>query len=103
MTLDNGDPVRVPMTPQSGLTLMGAAGGVVSCVNDLLQLYRVMLRACVHQFENSVTSTPNNPFKQLTTSMSPHTILPGRSYRETTYGMGWTRTQLPKPDVQNKP
>lgn len=36
MVLDNKSPVRVPMTPQSGATLMGAAGGVQSCIDDLL-------------------------------------------------------------------
>lgn len=31
---------------------MGAAGGVISCVDDLLKLYGVMLKACIHQFGN---------------------------------------------------
>ena len=36
MVLDDGTPVQVAMTPQSGITIMGAARGVVSCVDDLL-------------------------------------------------------------------
>ncbi len=95
MVLDNKDPVRVPMTPQSGATLMGAAGGVQSCIDDLLILYRSMLKACISQFEHGKTSTPENPFQQLTSTMSAHTPLPGSSLRESSYGMGWIRTQLP--------
>jgi CubicO group peptidase (beta-lactamase class C family) len=95
MVRDDGTPVEVSMTPQSGRTIMGAAGGVVSCVDDLLVIYGTMLKACVHQFENGTTATPGNPFQQLTTTMSAHTILPGPSYRESSYGMGWIRTELP--------
>lgn len=95
MVLDNKDPVRVPKTPQSGATLMGAAGGVQSCIDDLLILYRSMLKACISQFKLGNTSTPGNPFQQLTSTMSAHTILPGYSLRESSYGMGWIRTQLP--------
>jgi CubicO group peptidase (beta-lactamase class C family) len=93
--LDDGTPVEVPMTPQSGKTIMGAAGGVVSCVDDLLVIYGSMLKACIDQFENGTTVTPGNPFEQLATTMSAHTMMPGPSFRESSYGMGWMRTELP--------
>ena len=44
---------------------MGAAGGVVSCIDDLLKLYGAVLKACIHQFNNNVSSTPDNPFKHM--------------------------------------
>ena len=95
MVLDNKDPVRVPKTPQSGATLMGAAGGVESCIDDLLTLYRSMLKACISQFKLGNTFTPENPFQQLTSTILAHTSLPGYSLRESSHGMGWIRTQLP--------
>lgn len=95
MVLDNGDPVQIPVSQLSGKTAFGAAGGVVSCVDDLLQLYQVILAACKDQFASCTTSTPNSPFKQLPKIMSAHQILPGASFRESTYGLGWIRTELP--------
>lgn len=93
--LDNGNSVRIPVTTLSGQTLMGPAGGVQSCTTDLISLYQVILKACIHQFESGETSTPGSPFKQLGTIMSAHTVLPGASLRESSYGLGWIRTQLP--------
>ena len=85
----------VLVTKLSGQTLMGPAGGVQSCIRDLISLYQGMLKACIHQFESGETSTPGSPFKQLSTIMSAHTVLPGASFRESSYGLGWIRTQLP--------
>lgn len=93
--LDNGSPVRIPVIDLSGRTLMGAAGGVQSCIHDLILLYQAILKACIHQFESGETSTPGSPFKQLSTIMSAHALLPGTSFRESSYGLGWMRTQLP--------
>ena len=76
------------VTLLSGSTLMGPAGGVQSCIDDLLILYQSMLKACISQFENDETSTPEDPFKQLTKRMSAYTPLPGCSLRESSYGMG---------------
>ena len=93
--LDDGRPVHIKRTGISGATLNGAAGGVKSCVKDLLALYHAMLQAAVHQFESGMTSTPGSPFKQLHKTMSAQIPLPGPSLRESTYGLGWLRTQLP--------
>lgn len=88
MVLDDGKPIQVPLTPLSGKTVMGAAGGAVSYVDDLLIIYGAILRAFIDQFENGTTITLGNPFHQLTTTMSAYTILPGPSYRESINGMG---------------
>ncbi|KAI9699592.1 MAG: hypothetical protein M1820_007091 [Bogoriella megaspora] len=94
-TLDDGTPVHIRRTPLSGATLLGAGGGVSSCTEDLLKLYKEVLRACVHQFETGESSTSGSPFKYLNQMMSAQTILPGPSFRESTYGFGWLRTELP--------
>jgi len=65
MVLDDGSPVETPITPQSGKTMMGAAGGVVSCIGDLLVLYNTMMDAAEDQLSNGATETVNNPFRQL--------------------------------------
>ena len=54
-----------------------------------------MIKACIDQFTNERTTTPGNPYQQLSNTMAAHTILPGSSYRESTYGLGWIRTELP--------
>ena len=93
--LDDRTPVHVQLTGISGATLNGAAGGVKSCIKDLLRLYHALLQAAVHQFESGETSTPGSPFKQLVRTMSAQIPLPGPSLRESSYGLGWLRTQLP--------
>ena len=95
MALDDATPVPIPQTPVSASTLNGAAGGIRSCVQDLLVLYKAVLTACIDQFETGNTSIENSVFKNLTQTMSPHSQLPGHSLRESTYGYGWIRTQLP--------
>ncbi|KAF2106294.1 beta-lactamase/transpeptidase-like protein [Lophiotrema nucula] len=95
MVLDDLTPVEIPTIEMSGKTILGGAGGVVSCIKDLLPLYKHMLKGAVHQFENSSTATPNNIFRQLPSTMSAHSQVGGPSYHESTYGLGWMRTQLP--------
>jgi len=59
-------------------------------------LYKEILNASVDQFTDRTTSTVGGSvFKHLTTTMSAHSKLPGPSFRESTYGLGWLRTQLP--------
>ena len=93
--LDDGTPVHIKRTGISGASLKGAPGGVKSCVKDLLRLYHAILQAAVHQFESGETSTPGSPFMQLLKTMPAQTPLPGPSLRESTYGLGWLRTQSP--------
>ena len=95
MVLDDGRPMSIPKISMSGQTLMGAAGGVESCIDDLLILYRSILKACIHQFDTKRRTTADNPFACLADTMTTHMPLPGTSLYESSYGMGWMRTQLP--------
>lgn len=95
MVLDDKTPVSIPKTPSSGQTLMGAAGRVESCIDDLLILYQSILEASITQFGSNQRTTPRNPFQSLTDTFSAHTPFPGNSLYESSYGMGWMRTQLP--------
>lgn len=95
MVLDNLTPVAIPKTPLSGQTLMGAAGGVESCVDDMLVLYHSILKAACDQFGYRKSDTPNNTFQSLADTFSGYTSFPGDSLYESSYGMGWIRTQLP--------
>ena len=95
MVLEDRTPVPIPKTPMSGQTFMGAAGGVESCIDDLLVLYRSILEASITQFGSNQKTTPNNPFQSLTDTFSVHTPFPGKSLYESSYGMGWMRTKLP--------
>ena len=52
IVLDDLTPVEMSMIQMSGKTLLGGAGGVLSCVKDLLPLYKHMLKGAIHQFEN---------------------------------------------------
>lgn len=74
---------------------MGAAGGVKSCVKDLLKLYTCILRSLNHEFNRGASETPSSPFKQLSATMSGQMPFPGNRLRESSYGFGWIRTQLP--------
>jgi CubicO group peptidase (beta-lactamase class C family) len=95
MALDDATPITIPQTPISSATLNGAAGGIRSCMKDLLVLYQAVLTACIDQFRSGKISTENSVFKNLIKTMSPHNQLPGHSLRESSYGYGWIRTQLP--------
>lgn len=95
MVLDDRTPVSVPKTFQSGQTLLGAAGGVESCIDDLLVLYRSILEASITQFGSHQRTTPDNPFQSLADTFSAQIPFPGDSLYESSYGMGWMRTQLP--------
>jgi len=68
---------------------------VESCIDDLLVLYRSILKASITQFSSNQRTTPNNPFQSLTDTFSAHMPLPGNGLYESSYGMGWMRTQLP--------
>lgn len=50
MVLDDLTPVEIPGIQMSGKTLLSGAGGVVSCVKDLLTLYKHFLKGSIHQF-----------------------------------------------------
>ncbi|KAF5984280.1 beta-lactamase family [Fusarium coicis] len=55
------------------------------------------MRAVNHQFNHKMASTPDSPFKQLTTILRPHNQLDLTSSREQSYSLGWGRVQLTCP------
>ncbi|KAI9723947.1 MAG: hypothetical protein M1812_000665 [Candelaria pacifica] len=93
--LDDRTPCQVPSPKLGDNTLLAGAGGVYSCVNDLLRLYKNFFTAAETQIQQSTTSSSNSLFKQCPTLISAQNRMPGGSLREHTYGLGWVRTQLP--------
>lgn len=95
--LSNGTSVRIGDAQVGDNTVAGAAGGVRSCLNDMLKLMKVWLSTGEHQFSNRVTSTPGSPLKQASYIMSGQIPTESPSLYETSYALGWARTQLPGP------
>ncbi len=96
-SLSNGTPVRIGDAQIGDNTVAGAAGGVRSCLRDMLTLMKVWLATGEHQFSNLLSSTPGSPLKQVNHLMSAQIPIGSSSYHETSYAMGWARTQLPGP------
>ncbi|KAF5563743.1 beta-lactamase transpeptidase [Fusarium phyllophilum] len=95
--LEDASSYEVPIPVISHKTIMGAGGAIRSCTNDLAKYYSSFTHAVNHQFTNKTTSTPDSPFKQLTTILRPHNQLDLTSLREQSYALGWGRAQLPCP------
>ncbi|KAJ9666920.1 hypothetical protein H2201_003054 [Coniosporium apollinis] len=95
MSLDDGTPVLIPGVKLGGDVLISPAGGIRSCIKDLLVLYQAILAEYNHQSATGKTSTPDSLFKQLPTVMSAHMSLPIQSPHEASYGLGWCRNELP--------
>lgn len=95
--LEDASSYEVPIPTISHETIMGAGGAIRSCTNDLAKYYSSLMHAVNHQFNNKTTSTPNSPFKQLTTILRPQNQLHVISLREQSYALGWGRAQLPCP------
>ncbi|KAI1120719.1 putative D-aminoacylase [Nemania abortiva] len=76
---------------------MIAAGGLASCVDDLLSFYQLLTQQLSEENESSDVPGTSPRLKRLETVVSPHAFI--RSQRsgnlEQTYAMGWIRTQLP--------
>ena len=88
MVLDDRTPVSIPKTPQSGQTLLGAAGGVKSCIDDLLVLYQLILEARITRFGRHQRTRPDNPFQSLADTLPAHIPFSGDSLYESSSGMG---------------
>ena len=95
--LDNKTPVMIPDVQLSDQTLVGAAGGVRSCVADLLKFYSAFLNAYAAQASGGETATANLPFKQVIPITSPHIKIPVSGLEPLAYGMGWVVGRLPGP------
>lgn len=98
-SLDNAMPVQIDRVKLSEATLMGAAGGVRSCVDELLIYYGNFLKAYTDQSQTGRASTPDSPFKHVLHQTSPHISIPigtGRGISlDQAYGLGWLRGKLP--------
>ena len=95
--LSNGSPVRIGDAQIGDNTFAGAAAGVRSTLKDVLCLANVWLKAAKHQFGSNSTSTPDLPLKQVNHIMSAKIPTSPVSFHETSYALGWARTQLPGP------
>jgi CubicO group peptidase (beta-lactamase class C family) len=91
------DFTRVEVSPpQLGNgTIMEAAGGVKSTLEDMLIFYQIFLREVNAQYKLNVDSTGLSPLKFCRMLTTNHARLPGMSLREQGYGLGWVRSQLP--------
>ncbi|KAL8708942.1 MAG: hypothetical protein Q9220_006274 [cf. Caloplaca sp. 1 TL-2023] len=95
--LDDAAPVQIRDVQLSDQTLMGAAGGVRSCVADLLTYYAAFLDAYTDQASSGKTATTGSPFKQVIPITSAHTQIPILGFGDQAYAMGWVKGRLPGP------
>ena len=77
---------------QKGNTLFLATGGIKASVEELLVWYKTVMKSMVAQFESGTDSTPGSPLKNMRIISSEHSILPGSSFHEQSYGLGWARS-----------
>ncbi|KAM0415876.1 hypothetical protein ACHAPT_013187 [Fusarium lateritium] len=99
-SLSDASPVRISPALLGDRVLMGAAGGVRSCVSDLLIFYNALLDAAAEEIElgTKQEDAPNDrplSFSELPTMWTGWNILPMPLIREHSYGYGWLRSQLP--------
>ncbi|KAI5457325.1 beta-lactamase/transpeptidase-like protein [Mariannaea sp. PMI_226] len=72
-------------------TLMGSAGGVWSCVSDMMKWAKALLDA-MHNESSS-------PLKQVSTIVSHKTNITKSSIGENTYGLGFARATIPSTEL----
>ncbi|KAF2809390.1 putative D-aminoacylase [Mytilinidion resinicola] len=94
MTFDDASPAHVPRPHMAEGTLMNPAGGIQSCVKDLLKYYGALMEAAKDQFDSGNTSTEGSPLKQVAPLLSSN-IRTASRLREQSYACGWARVQLP--------
>lgn len=93
--LHNRTSVGIPRPKLGKGTLMEAAGGVKSTIEDLTLLYTAYLRTIIFQFSSDSDSSPDSILQNCRTLVTNHARFPGVSLREQGYGAGWARSQLP--------
>lgn len=101
MTLDDTSAAHVPRPYMADGTLMNAAGGIQSCVKDLLKYYATLMKAANDQFASGKTSTEGSLIKQVAGVLSSK-IKTSTSLREQSYACGWVRAQLPRPITESR-
>lgn len=100
VALSDATPVRISPALLGDHVLMGPAGGVRSCVSDLLIFYNALLDAAAEELEpgtEQAYTSRDHPvsFSELPTMWTGWNILPMPLVREHSYGYGWLRSQLP--------
>ena len=93
--LDNGSPNEIDGVKAAADKFGGANGGIRSCVKDLLKLYRMIMKSGNDQFNTGRASTPGSPLKHVGQLLSSNIPLKRMSLRESSYALGWVRSQLP--------
>ncbi|MBE3042644.1 serine hydrolase [Candidatus Bathyarchaeota archaeon] len=97
--LTDATPVQISPALKGDNVLMGPAGGIRSCVSDLLVFYNGLMDAAAGEMEVSTAPNPvhrDRPFlSQLSAMWTGWNILPMPLIREHSYGYGWLRAQLP--------
>lgn len=88
-------PVEVGRPLLGNGTIMEAAGGVKSTLEDLFVYYSTLIAEINAQFESGTDATDLSPLKFCRLIASNHARLPGESMREQGYGLGLARGQLP--------
>ncbi|KAL9627990.1 MAG: hypothetical protein Q9164_007425, partial [Protoblastenia rupestris] len=97
VALVDSPPSRVQDVKLSEHTLMGPAGGIRSCVTDILRFYQNLLECLHDQSDSGKNYTLGSPLKQVRQLLSPHMCLPEGTYQDSFYGLGWALTDLPAP------
>lgn len=96
-TLDDGTPTPIRCVTHGDDGFGGPSGDLRTCVKDLLKLYSSLLRSANEQFASGTTSNKGSPLKQINHLLSAKIPMADPTFRETSYGFGWARVQLPGP------
>ena len=96
-TLDDGTPTPIRCLAAGDGCFCGPSGGLRTCVKDLLKFYSSLLGPANEQFASGTTLTEDSPLKQVNHLMSAKIPMGDPTFRETSYGFGWARVQLPGP------
>lgn len=72
-----------------------AAGGIKSTLRDMITFYKTFKHETKVQFSSGSDSSDFSPLKHCRMITTNHARLPGVSWREQGYALGWGRSQLP--------
>lgn len=105
--LADASPVRISPALAGENVLMGPAGGIRSCVSDLLIIYNALMDAAAEDMEVNTAPKPARKNRPLALSQLPAmwtgwNVLPMPLVREHSAGYGWLRAQLPSVLAQHR-
>ncbi|KAF6229941.1 hypothetical protein HO133_004278 [Letharia lupina] len=93
--LDNASFHPLPVPKACDGSIMNGAQGMRGTVNDLLKWCAALMEAQRGDLASPAASADASPLRGIATQMSSHIAISMPQYRETSYGLGWARTQLP--------